>query len=193
MAQVTLAHVISSGNALIAASVSNNFTACVAGINSVQSDQIQNNAVLSQHISNNAILAAKISDNQINQNHFQFNSGSTGVQVERIGSAPPTNGIMMARYSNSFAIATNAVSASAIVSWNQAIDGNPAYTTTPIMGGVPVIAIGNTDTAVLENFAVNVIVQSINSQAVSFQYNIASNTATDAVTATAHFGAHGAV
>jgi hypothetical protein len=195
MGKVGALNAISSGNAIVAASVSDNFDACVSGINTVENAQLASNCVLSSNISNNAIIAAKISGNQILQAALQFNSGSGGVQVERIGTAPPVNGLMMARYSNTFAIdsVASGCSASAIVSWNQAIDGNPAYTTTPIMAGIPMVALGNTATDIVAGIDYSIVVQSINSEAVSFQYNVVTNAGTVAITATAHFAAHGAV
>lgn len=188
MPNIVYGNAIVAGDAVLATVVSNNFTAITAvvnasgldsvnyGVSSVQSSNITTNAIQSQHISASQVVSAKISNSQIVHNKMNFQSTDGGVRVVQIGSSPPASGLHLARMSGSLTLISNSASVTAAHLFSDALDGNPAFTTTPTLFGQPAIG-GNTD--VVGHTAV--MLNQINSASVLFTYHFSASIGTDEV------------
>jgi hypothetical protein len=87
-------------------------------------------------------VSAKISDSQIVHAKMNFQSSDSGVRVIQIGDVAsnlPSNGVMAIRISEALNIAANKLTATHYFS--DAIDGNPAFTTTPVLCAEPIVQV----------------------------------------------------
>lgn len=131
--------------------VNRNLDSINYGVSSFQSSNIGKNAILSQHITNNAILSDKIGDGAVVGNHMNFQSTASGVRAVQIGRA----GVKLARYEVSVTMSEDpagvagyypfliSFSASRTATFTASnfgmsytvapIDGNPAFTATPVV------------------------------------------------------------
>lgn len=192
MATITGYQGISSGQPAIASQVSTNFTIIAAAINNnnLDANNYGSKAIVATHIADDAIDAGHIAATNIRHAALQFESAHDGCRVLRIGTSFPANGLLIARYSHSI-VMSNTASASTIISWTQGIDGNPAFTATPHPMGVPVVNFSNTDAEYADGAEINAAIISMNSAAVSLQYNF--NTVATQITATAYLAVIGAI
>lgn len=177
---------ISSGSDAIASAVSSAFDMIKAAINSgaINSDNMGANSILSTAIIDGAVVAGKIGALAVKHAKIQFASSDGGVRCVQHGSTPPANGIMLARCSNSVAVASGATTTSLVISWANAIDGNPGFTATPNMCA-PAINWGNT----AASFPTYWCIASKDSTAVSIHGAFAS--VGSAITATVEINAFG--
>jgi hypothetical protein len=110
-------------------------------VSGFQSSNIAQNAILSQHLSNNAVVSAKISDSSIFQNHMVFNTASDGVRVLQCGKA----GLKCARITVTDEIIGTGGTGSQeiVVSYSDAVDGDPGFTEPPVVLGPPTANAGS--------------------------------------------------
>jgi len=143
---------ISSGDAVLAAPMTNNFSQVVLALNSsamnsdnygqssIKSQNVQSNAILAQHLSAHGFPVQKFSSACLVHDNFNFNRTDKGVQLAIAGmvaSLMPANGVRLGVYTWTQAqIATGEFSIT--VNWSNAIHGNPSFTTTPYFVGQPV-------------------------------------------------------
>jgi hypothetical protein len=180
---------ITSGANFIAASVSVNFTNVSAIINNhgLDSDNYGASAILSQHvgpgaiisahISNSQVVSQKISSSQLRHQHMNYQSSDGGVRLLRLGAL--ANGQMIARIST----ALTQLSQTFAVAWSDAVDGNPGFTTTPVLLYTPAIQAANS-----VSFYTATNCYSINSSGATFAV---SQTAAGTQSATVHLLAMG--
>lgn len=154
---------IVAGETCRAATVQSNFDKIASAINSnalnsdnyglsaVVSANISNSAIESQHFANSQIGYDKISETQvINHNMMNFNSSDGGVMVMQLGGTDstgyPASGVRIARLTKAISITDEYATWAPIsfgISFSDAVDGNPQFTTTPVFLGVPAIEIGD--------------------------------------------------
>jgi hypothetical protein len=104
------------------------------GVSTVKSRHVSSNAIHSEHISDSNVVSEKIATAAIRQTHMDF-VGADGVRVLQYGTNMPANGIIAARLSQTLAVASAAGTATASINikWSDAIDGNPEFTTDPVL------------------------------------------------------------
>lgn len=191
MPNIVYPNMVVGGDAVLATVVSDNLTAITAvvnasnldsvnyGVSSVQSSNITTNAILSQHISASQVVSAKISNSQIVHAKMNFISSDAGVRVVQIGATAsdlPVNGLQLARMSGTLNLISNSISVSAAHVFSDALDGNPAFTTTPTMAGDPSIQ-GASILAGQEGVSIN----TLNSLSALLTYDWSASRSADAV------------
>lgn len=117
--------------------VNGNLNSINYSVSGFQSSNIAKNAILSQHITNNAVLKEKIGDGAIINAHMNYDvSSSDGVRILRCGKS----GLKMCRMAQTLSFSvTNSGSSTIEFIWANAINGDPAFTTTPVPMAKPVV------------------------------------------------------
>lgn len=185
MPNIVYGNMIVAGDAVLASVVSDNLTAITAvvnasnldsvnyGVSSVQSSNITTNAILSQHISNSQVVSAKISNSQIVQAKMNYQSSDAGARVLQIGDVAsnlPANGLQMIRMSGTLTMVSNTANVKATHVFTDALDGDPAFTATPVLAGEPVVQ-GSTDFVGPDGVFVN----TLNSLSAIVTYNFSAS------------------
>jgi len=113
------------------------------GASAIESTHIAVSQIISSHLANNCVVSQKFTDGAIVAKHVNYASSDGGVQVLRVGSASqPTNGCEMVRVTKSFGVTNSGglqPQKDFTFSWSEAVDGNPSFTATPVIMGMPMI------------------------------------------------------
>ena len=192
MGNIAAYSAISSGAAILAEVVSTNFDKIRVvldngGLNSVN---YGDGTIVSAKLADGAVVADKVSASQIRSQHMDFRQASSGVRVVQFANAAsafPANGVRLARVTATFAIVSNVTTASQTISFSQAMDGDPAFTATPGLMGVPVGVMALSDYPSPSQYDVH----SVNSDSMVCSYTFAATRSANA-TVTVHVGAVGA-
>lgn len=169
-----------SNNFLRAETVLNNLDSANYGGSSIQSAKISNNAIMSQHISNSSLGSAQLSDGVVRQTNIKYKRTDEGVRVVFVGTSPPAAMVGVCRFSHTLAVAGSAATYN--YAYTDALEGNPGFTDTPVMG-TPGVLVGTANSSPQE---VRVTAIDSASADVSFQWAAA---ATHTVTVYMHFNA----
>jgi len=169
MGNISFVNIVSSsgptGN-FVASAVSTNFVnviaqMCSGGVNSLnygtgvsgfESYHLGPQQIVSQHVADSNFVAGKVASSQILRDHLYYKTSDSGVLAARTPKLGPASGVKFIIATHTYPTRYPTITDGSPYSWtvvysNQAVFGNPNFTTTPTLVGIPIIGASSTQGA----------------------------------------------